>query len=60
MEFERVLAVRTNKTIYRDGERAVKVFGDGFKESDILNEALNHARAEETGCLLYTSPSPRD
>lgn len=49
MEFERVLAVRTNKTIYRDGERAVKVFGDGFKESDILNEALNHARAEETG-----------
>lgn len=49
MEFERVLAVRTNKTVYRDGSHAVKVFGEDFKESDILNEALNHARAEETG-----------
>lgn len=49
MEFERVLAVRTNKTVYRDGGRAVKVFGEGFSKADILNEALNHARAEETG-----------
>ena len=49
MEFERVLAVRTNKTVYRDGDRAVKLFGEDFRESDILNEALNHARAEETG-----------
>ena len=34
MEFERVLAVRTNKTVYRDGGRAVKVFGEGFKRHD--------------------------
>lgn len=49
MEFEKVLAVRTNKIVYRDGDRAIKIFDEDFKKSDILNEALNHARVEETG-----------
>lgn len=44
-----VIAKRANKTIYRDGDRAVKVFDDTFPKSDILNEALNQARVEETG-----------
>lgn len=48
MKLEKVIAVRTNKTVYRDGNKAIKVFDDGFKKSDILNEALNHARVEET------------
>ena len=41
--------MRTSKTIYRDGDKAVKVFDEGFSKSDILNEALNQARVEETG-----------
>lgn len=49
MKLEKVIAVRTAKTVYRDGNRAVKVFDEGYKKSDILNEALNQSRAEETG-----------
>jgi tRNA A-37 threonylcarbamoyl transferase component Bud32 len=48
MNFNKVIAVRTNKTVYRDGDKAIKVFNEDFKKADILNEALNHARVEET------------
>jgi len=48
MDFSNIIAVRPNKTIYRDGETAVKLFGEGFLKADVLNEALNHARAEAT------------
>ena len=48
MNFERVIAVRTSKTVYRDGEHAVKVFDEEYKKADVLNEALNQARMEET------------
>lgn len=43
-----VLAKRPTKTIYRDGDTVIKVFEEGFSKADILNEALNHARIEET------------
>ncbi len=49
MKFEKVLAERQNKAIYKDGDFAIKVFDENFSKSDILNEALNHARVEETG-----------
>ncbi|MEG1774726.1 MAG: aminoglycoside phosphotransferase, partial [Oscillospiraceae bacterium] len=49
MKLERVIAVRTSKTIYHDGDRVVKVFDEDYSKSGILNEALNHARVEETG-----------
>lgn len=49
MNLDRIIAVRTNKTVYRDGEYCVKVFDDDFSKVDVLNEALNHARVEETG-----------
>lgn len=49
MKLDRIIAVRNNKTIYRDGDLCMKVFGDGFSKADILNEALNQARVEETG-----------
>ncbi|HZK35273.1 MAG TPA: aminoglycoside phosphotransferase family protein [Bacillota bacterium] len=48
MKLDKVIAVRTNKTIYRDGNLAIKVFDEGFSKANILNEALNHARVEET------------
>ncbi|MBQ2390612.1 MAG: phosphotransferase [Clostridia bacterium] len=49
MNFERVIAVRTNKTVYRDGDRTIKVFDEDYSKADVLNEALNQARVEVTG-----------
>ncbi len=49
MNLEKVIAVRTDKTVYRDGDLAIKVFDENYSKSDILNEALNQARVEETG-----------
>jgi serine/threonine protein kinase len=48
MDLSNDIAFRSNKTIYRDADTVVKVFGEGFKKADVLNEALNHARVEET------------
>ena len=49
MNFDKIIAVRTGKTVYKDGGRTVKVFDGDYSKSDILNEALNQARAEEAG-----------
>lgn len=49
MKMEKVLAVRTGKTIYKNNDTVVKVFDEAYAKSDILNEALNQARVEETG-----------
>lgn len=49
MYFDRIIAVRNNKTIYRDGERCLKVFEDEYSVSHVLSEALNQARAAEVG-----------
>ncbi len=48
MKLEKIIAVRNNKTIYRDGDKCIKVFNSEFSKADILNEALNQARIEET------------
>ena len=44
-----VIAKRKNKVIYREGDRCIKVFDKDFSKADVLNEALNQARIEETG-----------
>ena len=49
MNLDRVIAVRNKKTIYRDGDRCVKVFSTDYSKADVLNEALNQARVEEVG-----------
>ncbi len=49
MKLDRIIAVRTGKTVYRDGDTTIKVFDADYKKSDVLNEALNQARVEETG-----------
>ena len=49
MTMERIIAVRNKKTIYRDGDKCIKVFNEDYSKADILNEALNQARIEETG-----------
>lgn len=49
MNLDRVIAVRNDKTVYRDGDAAIKIFNEDYKTADVLNEALNQARIEETG-----------
>ncbi len=49
MKLDRIIAVRTGKTVYRDGDDCVKVFDKDYSKADVLNEALNQARVEETG-----------
>lgn len=44
-----VIAVRTRKTVYREGDTAVKVFDTDYAKYDVLNEALNQARVENIG-----------
>lgn len=48
MNLEKVIAVRNTKTIYRDGDKCIKVFNEDYSKSDVLNEALNQSRVEET------------
>lgn len=49
MSLDRVIAVRNTKTVYRDDDKCVKVFESDFTKADILSEALNHSRVEQTG-----------
>ncbi|MFA7636769.1 MAG: aminoglycoside phosphotransferase family protein [Monoglobales bacterium] len=49
MKLDNVIATRKNKKIYRDGDLCIKVFDSDFSKADVLNEALNLARIEETG-----------
>ena len=49
MKLDNVIATRKDKVIYRDGNLCIKVFDANYSKADILNEALNQARIEETG-----------
>ena len=44
-----VLLERTDKVVSRDKDTVLKIFGPSYKVSAILNEAMNEARAAETG-----------
>ncbi len=48
MKLENIIAVRPSKVVYRDGDLAIKVFDENYSKADVLNEALNQARVEET------------
>ncbi len=52
MNLDRVIAVRNSKTVYRDGDRCIKVFSEDYSKADVLNEALNQARIETTGIRI--------
>lgn len=48
MDKNELIFSRVDKKIYKDGDKLVKVFDKHYSKADILNEALNHARVEET------------
>lgn len=52
MKLDKILAERANKTIYRYEDTVIKVFVESHPKSNILNEALNQSRVEETGLKI--------
>ena len=48
----RILTQRKNKMIYAQDGCCFKVFEKGYNTADILNEALNQARVQETGLKI--------
>ena len=46
---ENIIAIRPTKTVYCADGTAIKVFSEDYSKADVLNEALNQARVEETG-----------
>ncbi|MCD7728449.1 MAG: aminoglycoside phosphotransferase family protein [Clostridia bacterium] len=48
MSDEMLLVRRPGKKIYREGDNLIKTFDKEYSKADILNEALNNARVEET------------
>lgn len=44
-----LISKNATKSVYRDGDKAVKVFCKGFPKSEVLNEAVISARIEELG-----------
>lgn len=49
---KQIILERADKLIYRQGDQLIKKFGPSFTKSDILNEALNQSRIEETGLQI--------
>ncbi len=37
MKLDRIIAVRTGKTVCRDGDNCVKVFDKDYSKADVLN-----------------------
>ena len=52
MSYDITLAKRPNKVVYKDGDTVLKIFNEDFSKSDVLNEALNQSRVEETGLYI--------
>ncbi|MEW4411609.1 aminoglycoside phosphotransferase family protein [Clostridium sp. AN503] len=44
-----LISKNATKSVYRDGDKAIKVFCKGFPKAEVLNEAVISARIEEIG-----------
>lgn len=51
MKLDNIIYETNGKKIYRDGDKAIKVFDESFSKAAVLNEALNQARVEEIGTI---------
>lgn len=49
MSLEHIVAKRSDKTIYHYENKLIKLFDESYSVANVLNEALNQARIEETG-----------
>ena len=49
MKLDNLIYSDGRKSIYQEDGKKIKVFDGSYAKSDVLNEALNHARIEEAG-----------
>lgn len=49
MQLEKMLAIRNNKIIYRDGNTCYKVFSEGYAKEGVFKEAFNQTQIESLG-----------
>ncbi len=49
MKYENIIAKRSDKTVYRDGDLKIKVYDENTSKVNVLVSALNQAKIEETG-----------
>lgn len=52
MDMIEVLAERKTKSVFRDGNKTIKLFTEDYSKANVLNEALNQARIEETDLCI--------
>ena len=48
-----LISKNATKSVYRDGDKAVKVFCKGFPKAEVLNEALISARVEALAASTF-------
>lgn len=46
---DKIIAVRTGKTVYKDRDTVLKVFDESYTQSHVLYEALNQTQVREVG-----------
>ena len=49
MNLDRLIAVRNDKNVYRDGRKCLKAFAGTYTKSDLLREAFNQEVLIEAG-----------
>jgi tRNA A-37 threonylcarbamoyl transferase component Bud32 len=47
-QLENLIASRQDKKMYREGDKFIKIFNEDYSKANLLNEALNQAKVEET------------
>lgn len=52
MNLEVLISKGKNASVYRDGSNAIKLFNKEVHKTEVLNEALNTSRVEETGLAI--------
>lgn len=51
---DRIIAVRTGKTVYKDGDSVIKVFSKPYTKAEVMLEAFNQAQFEAAGMAVPT------
>ncbi|MBR3152741.1 MAG: phosphotransferase [Clostridia bacterium] len=52
LNLDNPITERKNKTVYKDGDKTIKLFIENYSKAAILKEALNQARVEEGTDLI--------
>ena len=48
LRLDNEIAKRETNSVYKEDGKTIKLFVENYSKADILNEALNQARVEET------------